>query len=59
MCVHLDLRQCLIYDSCKPDARLIGVEFMIPKERYEQLDLEEQKYCKFAVKLPIMSFQVS
>jgi len=39
----LDLRQCLIYDSCKPDARLIGVEFMIPKERYETLDPEEQK----------------
>ncbi len=42
-----DLRQCLIYDSCKPDARLIGVEFMIPKEKYEQLDPEEQKYCQF------------
>ncbi|KAL2403910.1 Oil body-associated protein 1B [Exophiala dermatitidis] len=44
-CSHVrkDLRQCLIYDSCKPDARLIGVEFMIPKSRYEQLDPEEQK----------------
>ena len=38
-----DLRQCLIYDSCQPNARLIGVEFMIPKEKYEQLDPEEQK----------------
>jgi hypothetical protein len=38
-----DLRQCLIYDSCKPDARLIGVEYMIPKERYEKLDPEEKK----------------
>ncbi|KAJ9500136.1 hypothetical protein H2202_004527 [Exophiala xenobiotica] len=43
-----DLRQCLIYDSWKPDARLIGVEFMIPKEKYEQLDPEEQKYCMFS-----------
>lgn len=41
---HSDLRQCLIYDSCKPDAKLIGVEFMIPKARYEALDPEEQKY---------------
>lgn len=38
-----DFRQCLIYDSCKPDARLIGVEYMIPKDRYETLDPEEQK----------------
>ena len=38
-----DLRQCLIYDSCKEDARLIGVEYMIPKAKYETLDAEEQK----------------
>ncbi|KIX94129.1 uncharacterized protein Z520_10155 [Fonsecaea multimorphosa CBS 102226] len=45
-CSHVskDLRQCLIYDSCKPGARLIGVEFMIPKARYEALDPQEQKY---------------
>jgi len=44
-CSHVskDLRQCLIYDSCQPNARLIGVEFMIPKWKYEQLDPEEQK----------------
>ncbi|KAK5056673.1 hypothetical protein LTR84_012205 [Exophiala bonariae] len=44
-CSHVskDLRQCLIYDSCRPDARLIGVEYMIPKSRYEKLDQEEQK----------------
>ena len=41
--ICIDLRQCLIYDSCKPGARLIGVEFMIPKSKYETLDLEEQK----------------
>lgn len=39
----LDLRQCLIYDSCQPNARLIGVEYMIPKAQYEKLDPEEQK----------------
>jgi hypothetical protein len=30
----IDLRQCLIYDSHEQDARLIGVEFMVPKEVY-------------------------
>jgi len=45
-CSHVEkeLRQCLIYDSCKPGARLIGVEYMIPKHRYLKLDQEEQKY---------------
>ena len=28
-----DLRQCLVYDSNSPNARLIGVEYMIPKEK--------------------------
>ena len=39
----LDLRQCLIYDSCQPNARLIGVEYMIPKAEYEKLDPKEQQ----------------
>ena len=43
MLTSIDLRQCLIYDSCQPNARLIGVEYMIPKSKYEQLDPEEQK----------------
>ncbi|RFU30547.1 hypothetical protein B7463_g5791, partial [Scytalidium lignicola] len=44
-CSHVgkDLRQCLIYDSSKKDARLVGVEYMIPKHVYETLDSEEQK----------------
>lgn len=44
-CSHVrkDLRQCLIYDSCTPGARLIGVEYMVPKSVYETLDPEEQK----------------
>ncbi|GAM89577.1 hypothetical protein ANO11243_076160 [Dothideomycetidae sp. 11243] len=44
-CSHVrkDLRQCLIYDSCRPNARLIGVEYMIPRAKYETLDAEEQK----------------
>ncbi|KAF2478443.1 hypothetical protein BDY17DRAFT_328516 [Neohortaea acidophila] len=44
-CAHVrkDLRQCLIYDSGAKDARLIGVEYMVPKHVYEKLDAEEQK----------------
>jgi hypothetical protein len=43
MCVRLDIRQCVIYDSAAKNARLIGVEYMITKEIYETLDPEEQK----------------
>jgi len=44
-CSHVrkDLRQCLIYDSCTPSARLIGIEYMIPKAKYLQLPEDEQK----------------
>lgn len=44
-CAHIrkDLRQCLIYDSSKSDARLIGVEYMIPYEKYADLPPDEQK----------------
>ncbi|KAF2457570.1 hypothetical protein BDY21DRAFT_344231 [Lineolata rhizophorae] len=36
-CAHQkhDLRQCLIYDSHEQDARLIGVEYMVPAHVYE------------------------
>ncbi|MCJ1247761.1 hypothetical protein MMC30_004976 [Trapelia coarctata] len=44
-CSHIrkDLRQCLIYDSGKRDARLIGIEYMVPKHVYDKLPAEEQK----------------
>jgi len=44
-CSHLrdDFRQCLIFDSAKKDARLIGIEYMVPKESYEKLAPDEQK----------------
>ncbi|EDP52020.1 DUF1264 domain protein [Aspergillus fumigatus A1163] len=37
------LRQCLIYDSTKPNARLIGVEYMISPRLFETLPSEERK----------------
>lgn len=39
----LDVRQCLIYDSTKPNARLIGVEYMISPRLFDTLPPEEQK----------------
>ena len=44
-CSHIseDLRQCLVYDSAKKDASLIGVEYMIPRRVYETLDAKEQR----------------
>ena len=44
-CAHLneDVRQCVLYDSPEPNARLIGVEYMISPRIYEKLDSEERK----------------
>ncbi|TKA62689.1 hypothetical protein B0A49_09113 [Cryomyces minteri] len=44
-CAHLndDVRQCLLYDSPEPGARLIGIEYMIKPYLYETLDREERK----------------
>jgi len=41
--VNKDLRQCLIYDSPEKNARLIGVEYMIPPRVYDTLPAEEQR----------------
>ncbi|CAN8098531.1 unnamed protein product [Discula destructiva] len=44
-CSHLteDVRQCILYDSPKPGARLIGIEYMISPKLYETLDSDERK----------------
>ena len=38
-----DVRQCIIYDSPKPNARLIGVEYMITPRLFDTLPSEEKK----------------
>ncbi|RIA97152.1 embryo-specific protein [Glomus cerebriforme] len=45
-CSHLnpDVRQCVIYDSDKSDARLIGVEYIISAKLFQTLPEEEKKY---------------
>ncbi|QQK44043.1 Peptidase S24/S26A/S26B [Penicillium digitatum] len=44
-CTHLteDIRQCLVYDSPKPNARLIGVEYMVSPRIFATLPTEERK----------------
>ncbi|WP_250866545.1 OBAP family protein [Caballeronia sp. INSB1] len=44
-CIHLrhDLHQCVIFDSNAPGARLIGIEYIIPEERFLQLPEEEKR----------------
>jgi len=44
-CSHLneDVRQCVLYDSPEPNARLIGVEYMISPRLYKTLPPEERK----------------
>lgn len=44
-CAHLrhDLHQCVIFDSNAPDARLIGIEYIIDEERFRALPAEEKR----------------
>jgi hypothetical protein len=44
-CIHLrhDLHQCVIFDSNRPDARLIGIEYIISAERFRSLPEDEKR----------------
>jgi hypothetical protein len=44
-CSHIneDVHQCVIYDSSQPNARLIGVEYIISKKIFDSLPKEEKK----------------
>jgi hypothetical protein len=44
-CAHAteDLMQCVIYDSNRKDARLIGIEYVITGKRFRTLPAEEQR----------------
>lgn len=39
-----DLRQCVIYDSDKANARLIGIEYIISEDLFKKLPEDERKY---------------
>lgn len=38
------MRQCIIYDSNKADAKLIGIEYIISRKLFDTLPPEERKY---------------
>jgi hypothetical protein len=44
-CVHLrhDLHQCVIFDRNAPDARLIGIEYIVSRERFDSLPDDEKR----------------
>jgi len=44
-CIHLrhDLHQCVIFDRNAPNARLIGIEYIISEDRFRSLPEEEKK----------------
>jgi hypothetical protein len=44
-CIHLrhDMHQCVIFDSNKAGARLIGIEYIISEDRFRQLPDEERR----------------
>jgi hypothetical protein len=44
-CTHLshDMHQCVIYDSNRPDARLIGIEYIISADRFRALPEAEKR----------------
>ena len=43
-CIHLqhDLHQCVIFDRNAPDAKLIGIEYIISEDRFKSLDDDEK-----------------
>ncbi|KAK6199852.1 hypothetical protein LQW54_009834 [Pestalotiopsis sp. IQ-011] len=45
-CAHLtsDMRQCILYDGPGPDAKLIGIEYMVTPKLYAELPEDERKY---------------
>lgn len=44
-CIHLqhDLHQCVIFDRNAPDARLIGIEYIVTEERFRRLPEHEKR----------------
>lgn len=45
-CSHVseEMHQCVIYDSNKPDAKLIGIEYLVSERIFNTLDSDEKRY---------------
>ena len=39
-----DLNQCVLYDGTGPDAKLIGVEYLVSNAVYQNMPAEEKAY---------------
>ncbi len=42
--VNADLNQCVLYDGTGPDAKLIGVEYLVSDAIYQKMPAEEKVY---------------
>ncbi len=42
--VNGDLNQCVLYDGTGPDARLIGIEYLVSDAVYQKMPAEEKAY---------------
>jgi hypothetical protein len=42
--VNEDLNQCVLYDGTGPDARLIGIEYLVSDAVYQKMPAEERVY---------------
>lgn len=42
--VNADLNQCVLYDGTGPDARLIGIEYLVSDAVYRKMPAEEKVY---------------
>lgn len=45
-CTHLthEFHQCIIYDSDQPNAKLIGIEYIVSEKIFDSLPAEEKRY---------------
>lgn len=62
-CTHRssDFHQCVVYDSDQPDARLIGIEYIVTEKVFNALPPEEKKYWhshKYEVESGLLQLQV-
>ncbi|KZT29766.1 DUF1264-domain-containing protein [Neolentinus lepideus HHB14362 ss-1] len=61
-CTHRthDLHQCVIYDSDEPNAKLIGIEYVVSEKIFSSLPPEEKKYWhshKYEVESGLLQIQ--
>ncbi|VDB84576.1 unnamed protein product [Peniophora sp. CBMAI 1063] len=62
-CKHqsADFHQCVIYDSDKPDARLVGIEYIVSEKIFVGLPQEEKRYWhshKYEVESGMLQLQL-